>query len=602
MRRREKLTSLPFNKKTGLYYLKARDRHDFDYEDGSEDELLNIVEKSKDRSSDSEELRSFIKDWPTRYHLSNLRTNIIRALNFLKKESRVLEVGAGCGALTRYMGEHFESVDAIEGSYKRALITKKRCEDLNNVKVYWSSLQEIEFDKTYDIVTLIGVLEYAPLYLRESNQTREEACLEVLKHVSTALNDDGCIIIAIENRFGLKYWSGCSEDHTGGLFDGIQGYPKGNSAITFSRNEIRNLLQKAQLNYYEVYYPFPDYKLTDTILREVSNPANYYLHNWIKTPFEDYCQNRRYYFNEALAIRSLVQAEMIYDFANSFLVIASAHHRTFDKMVKPKWIAMRLSTNRIPPFWTITTLERAEGSNSLMIRKRRVMDSKEPDGSIRLHPADSEWIPGDLFLFSLCEALYKESRMEALREVIARFHGELISKYSYGKRDEEGYPLVRPEAIDFLPCNIIVKNERLLGIDHEWLCLRPISIDYILFRAILFFVVDQYPYIFSDSCIIGGMEAFIHSIISSFYPQYNTRRQDLNKKLEEEFQSVVSGAQVRLPSFNEFGLVKDPILQKEAQINAILNSWSWKITAPLRWLYRKTLWKGGFYKNKGEVR
>ncbi len=140
MSKREKLTSLPLDHKTGLYCLKTRNRRDFDYEDGSEDELLKIIEKSTDRSSDSEELRSSIKDWPTRYHLSNLRTNIIRALNFLEKESKVLEIGAGCGALTRYMGEHFGSVDAIEGSHKRALITKRRCEDLSNVKVFWSSL------------------------------------------------------------------------------------------------------------------------------------------------------------------------------------------------------------------------------------------------------------------------------------------------------------------------------------------------------------------------------------------------------------------------------------------------------------------------------
>ncbi len=598
MYRREKLTSLPFDKKTGLYYLKTRDHRDFDYEDGSEDVLLKIIEKSTDHSSDSKELASLIKDWPTRYHLSNLRTNIIRALNFLKKESKVLEVGAGCGALTRYMGEHFEYVDAIEGSYKRALITKRRCEDLRNVKVYWSSLQELEFDKDYDVVTLVGVLEYAPLYFLKGNRTGEEACLEMLKHVLTALRDNGCIIVAIENRFGLKYWSGCTEDHTGRLFDGIHGYPERKIGITFCRNEIKKLLEKAQLYHYEIYYPFPDYKLTDTIIREVPHPASYYLHNWIKTPFEDYSQSRRHYFNEALVIRSLVQNEMIYDFANSFLIIASPHQRTFDKMAKPEWIAKRLSTNRIPPFQINTTLEREEGSNSLIIRKKRVTDTKGPEGFINLNPGDSEWIPGDLLLFSLCEALYKEAPIEALRKVFARFHNELVGKFSSGKRDEQGYPLVAPEAIDFLPCNIIVNNDRLLGIDREWISLRPISADYILFRAIFFFAADQYPYIFRELGIADDMEAFIKSIIVLFYPQYDRGRQDLNKRLEEELQSFVSGSPVRFPSFEEYGLIKDPILQREAQINAILNSWSWKITAPLRWLSRKIPWKGFSFKTK----
>jgi hypothetical protein len=85
----------------------------------------------------------------------------------------------------------------------------------------------------------------------------------------------------------------------------------------------------------------------------------------------------------------------------------------------------------------------------------------------------------------------------------------------------------------------------------------------------------------------SDMNTFIMSIMTSFYPQYDARRQALNKKLEEDFQSIVSGSPVKFPSFDEFGMVKDPILQKEAQINAILNSWSWKITSPLRWFYRK---------------
>ncbi len=452
------------------------------------------------------------------------------------------------------------------------------------------------------MVTLVGVLEYAPLYFWEDDCTREEACLEMLKHASTALKDDGCIIVAIENRFGLKYWSGCTEDHTGRLFDSIHGYPKGNCGMTFCRNEIRKLLEKAQLNHYEIYYPFPDYKLTDTILREVPHPARYYLHNWVKTPFEDYCQSRRHYLNEALAVRSLVQTEMIYDFANSFLIIASAHQSAFDKMAKPQWIAKRLSTNRIPPFQTVTTLEREESSGSLIIRKRRVRDAKEPDGSIKLHAADSEWIPGDLLLFPLCEAIYKEPRVEALREVFARFHHELMNKYSSSKRDEEGYPLVAPEAIDFLPCNVIVNKDGVFGIDHEWLCLRTIAADYVLFRAIFFFVADQYPYIFRDSGSVNDVDTLMKSIIRSFYPHYDSKRQGLNKRLEEEFQSVVSGTPVRLPSLNELGLVKDPILQKEAQINAILNSWSWKITAPLRWFYRTILPKGRPHKIKDEMR
>lgn len=590
MSRYPTLASIPLDKKTGLYSLETGDHRDFGYSDGSEDRVLKIILAATDRSCNSMELESSINDWPTRYHLSNLRTNVLRALSFLKKDSRVLELGAGCGALTRFFGEHFKSVDAIEGSYKRASITKERCKGLDNVRVYCSPIQEVTFDKEYDVVTLIGVLEYAPVFYFADDRPGEEACLAMLKHAMTALKDDGCLIIAIENRLGLKYWSGCTEDHTGRRFDSIHGYPKGNGVITFSRNEIKRLLQKAQLNHHEFYYPFPDYKLTNTILREVSNQGTYYLHNWITMPFEDYSQNRQYYFNEALVVKSLVQAEMIYEFSNSLVVLASKGQTPFEKGMEPQWIAKRFSTNRILPFRTVTVLERDKDTNSLFIRKRRLFEVKEPDAFIRLSPSDSKWIPGDLLLYSLCEALYKETKIESLLKVFRIFHNELIKRYSLEKEDREGYPLVAPDAIDFIPCNIIMYNEELFSIDHEWLCTQALSADYILFRSVFLFASDQYPYIFGDSSMSGDMNTFIMSIMTSFYPQYDAKRQAMNKKIEEDFQSIVSGGSVKFPSFSEFGMVKDPILQKEAQINAILNSWSWKITRPLRWVYRK-VWR-----------
>lgn len=580
------LTSIPIDKKIGIYHLKTGGQRSINYSDGSEVRLIKIIQSAKDRSSSSMELESSIIDWPTKYHLSNLRTNVIRALNFIKKDSEVLEIGAGCGALTRYLGEQFKSVDAIEGSFQRAFIIKERCKDLNNVKVYCCALQDLIFDKGYDVVTLIGVLEYAPIFYYPTANTSDDACLEMVKHAMTALKDDGYLIIAIENKFGLKYWSGCTEDHTGRIFDSIHGYPQGNSVITFSRNEIIRLLQKAGLNYLEFYYPFPDYKLTNTVLREVHNPNEYYLHNWIKVPFEDYSQNRRYYFNEALAIKSLVKAGMIYDFSNSFLVVGSKTKTPSDNAMEQHWIAKRFSTNRILPFRTVTVLEREDKVHSLVIRKRKLFDVNDIDLPIRLLASDSKWIPGDLLLYSLCEAIYKEARRENILNVVARYHSELIKRFCLDKSDSEGYPLVNPEAIDYVPSNIVSKDEGLYGIDHEWVYTRPISADYILFRALFQFGFEQYPYIFRDSYKTGNMDTFILWIISSIYPKYDTRRQGLNKSLEEELQSIVSGKPIRLPPLDEFGIYKDPILQKEAQINSMLNSWSWRITAPLRSIYR----------------
>ena len=71
----------------------------------------------------------------------------------------------------------------------------------------------------------------------------------------------GRIVIAIENRTGLKYFAGSREDHLGTYFAGIEGYPEDSVARTFTRNGLIQIFQKCGMQEYQFYYPYPDYKL-----------------------------------------------------------------------------------------------------------------------------------------------------------------------------------------------------------------------------------------------------------------------------------------------------------------------------------------------------
>ena len=93
----------------------------FSYSDGvSQEEVLRgVLRKAADLGSDSRELERHITDWVTEYHLSRKRSQLLRGFAF-RRSDRVLEVGCGCGAITRYLGETFDDVVAIEGSHARA--------------------------------------------------------------------------------------------------------------------------------------------------------------------------------------------------------------------------------------------------------------------------------------------------------------------------------------------------------------------------------------------------------------------------------------------------------------------------------------------------
>lgn len=90
---------------TGCWVAAGRES-EFGYSDGAavEARLLAWVRAVADRRVLSEELRAGITDWPSRYHLSPLRANLLRPLAGWLTGRTVLEIGAGCGALTRYLG------------------------------------------------------------------------------------------------------------------------------------------------------------------------------------------------------------------------------------------------------------------------------------------------------------------------------------------------------------------------------------------------------------------------------------------------------------------------------------------------------------------
>ena len=284
------------------------------YSDGSvEDELLEIV-----KTTPKDEYSLVInekKSWPILYHLSYYRENVINWMPINKEES-VLEVGSGCGALTGILSEMAKDVTCIELSEKRSLINAYRNKDKDNIEIIIGNFQDIEktLGKKYDYITLIGVLEYGALYIDADNPH-----VEFLKCLKKHLKPNGKVIIAIENKLGMKYWAGCKEDHLGIEFIGIEGYPGESKIRTFSKHELTEIVNNAGYANIEFYYPYPDYKLPTTIYSDWYLPKiGELIDN--KRNFDSY---RVFVFDETRAFRSVLQANLFTEFANSFLLIIS---------------------------------------------------------------------------------------------------------------------------------------------------------------------------------------------------------------------------------------------------------------------------------------
>jgi len=278
------------------------------YSDGDvEDELLEIVKQNSDYS----EILAHDNRWPILYHLSPIRQNIINWYPF-KKNATCLEIGGGCGAITGALCDSLEKVTVVELSKRRATINYERHKHYTNLEIIVANLNDIVFEEKFDYITLNGVLEYAGSFTKT-----EQPYQDFLKQVKKYLKPDGKLIVAIENRYGLKYFAGSKEDHTAKVFDGITGYVNNDTVRTFGKKELEELLQQSGYPTQEFYYPHPDYKM----------PLEIYSSSWLPSsasllaPAPNFDYEKYELFDETKAFQGIIDNGQYEFFANSFLVI-----------------------------------------------------------------------------------------------------------------------------------------------------------------------------------------------------------------------------------------------------------------------------------------
>jgi SAM-dependent methyltransferase len=283
------------------------------YSDGDiEDELLEAAIQNGD--SDYNPVIAGTQSWTYLYHFSEIRQNVISWIPMSGQED-VLEIGSGCGAITGMLAQKAGSVTCIELSRKRSRINANRNRNCRNVTIRVGNFETIQehLEQKFDLITLIGVFEYGQSYI-QGEQPYEEFLRIVRKH----LKPHGKLVIAIENKFGMKYWAGCKEDHFGTFFEGIEGYPQGEGVRTFSRPELEKMLQNTGFADWEFYYPYPDYKFPMKIYSDEYLPAR----GELKENFQNFDRSRMYLFDETKAFDTVTGSGLFPLFSNSYLILA----------------------------------------------------------------------------------------------------------------------------------------------------------------------------------------------------------------------------------------------------------------------------------------
>ena len=247
------------------------------------------------------------KNYTVMYQLAESRANLVEWIRF-PRQAKVLETGAGCGTVTSALLKKAAHVTCQDERIPYCRLNAKRHKQVTGQKleIYAMPFAECEpqLPDDYDAAVAVGL----PC-------VKEEA-LEFLEKLRRHLKPGGMLILAAENKFGLKYWAGNKETHTHRYFAGLE-----NAGVQlYSRRSLQEMLTKAGFGWQDFYYPYPDHRFARDIYSDKYLPKKGELAYSI-TNYED---DRLILFDEQKVFDSVIEEGQFPFFSNSYLCIAGA--------------------------------------------------------------------------------------------------------------------------------------------------------------------------------------------------------------------------------------------------------------------------------------
>lgn len=467
-----------------------------------------------------------------------------------------MEIGCGMGAITSLLCEKCKAVTAVELSQRRAIGTLLRCRDKENLEIIVGNLNDISFEQKFDYITLIGVLEYQGSYTDTANPY-----LDFLKKIKSFLKPTGKLLIAIENQYGLKYWCGAPEDHTGVPFEGMNQYTLSDKKVrTFSKADLTELVKMSGFANTYFYYPMPDYKMPSVIYSQDCLPKAGHLKDvqyyYVPNAYTLVAEERKIY-------EDVIRNQVFDFFANSFLVECSETGEIGDvtfagissRRMPEYQVATRFTrTGKVEKFLLSDSedrqhlLQMLQSEERLQGRGVSVWSSVLEDGKLVSEYSDAPTLE-DVLL-----SAYHNKNIDKVYEIFDLVYADIARSsekadwkenilYTLGLNiapDEEKYGLIlKTGYLDMILRNAFWQKEKIWWFDQEWV-LENVPVKFVMYR-----VLTQFYYFFSEAS-----EALPISELAMRY-ELVTAWEDF-EKLEKLFFSVVID-QVHIAEEKVFG-------------------------------------------------
>lgn len=494
------------------------DGYDLYTDEEIEDELLAFFsmygEKEAEKSiSHYDKILKF-------YHMTPIRKGLLYWYEF-KEDSTVIEIGGGCGALTSLLCEKCSRVITVELSKKRASIIYERCKHYDNLEIIVANIENIRNLPKADYVVAIGVLEYQGTYSSDN----VNPYISFLKRTRDFLKDDGHLLLAIENRFGIKYWVGAPEDHLQKPYEGISGYKKGGKAKTFTKEQLKDMIIKAGFKNTYFYYPMPDYRIATEIYSEDYMPKD----SWGLSIVPYYGEfSNSLLVKEQTLYHELFQNSVFDVFANSFLVEAGIEEKHTCKVIYAKSSFDRSDENKIcTKIYIDNKVEKqpissnCENLENCIISSKKINDRCSPRIEALPIRKTENGIVMDYMQLPVLQNLMlnavSENDSEMLEKLFELYYFAILDSSDVSAKSSEYGILLKELQVELTPSNCFVDGNKLIAFDLEKIQYNKPA-NFLIYRSL----------------------EYLESICKQFEWNYNfdsiKHKYGLNEKLESEYQ------------------------------------------------------------------
>lgn len=281
--------------------------------------------------------------------LSPIRQNLLDWIPFSSEET-VLELGGKTGILTEFLCKRCGMVASVVASETDAYVNAARNENARNLQIRLCGGRDAQSNSDengisnpspkdgFDTVTLIGAdIELQQGIFSNGNATITDAPAPQSNNIADTTNNHrnqymrllalahhyltphGRLILAVNNRLGIQYWSGKTDSCSPSLFGSVQGDTEEQTEYCFSKKQLISMLEETGFASMQFYYPVPDYLYPTQIFSDDYLPQV----GEIRPTSAHYNAIRYQLFDEKKAFDALCEDGLFDVFANSFLILCS---------------------------------------------------------------------------------------------------------------------------------------------------------------------------------------------------------------------------------------------------------------------------------------